>query len=270
MPHILEAGKSIEPTPRRAVPDAEGTHIRWLVSSAHGGAKHGIIAELTLDPGAGQPLHRHGNADEAAIVLDGDATLLTAAGEQPAPMGTLILAEHDVCHGLRAGDEPVNLLTIYGGECDIADLEVDLGDGGGNDSTPATLHVPSLPRNPIHRPENGFYNMGARWLVSEGGLPSSVFLIGRGAYGEPELEGGHALHRHLAAEEFLYLLDGQANHLTEDGQIAMAAGDIAFMPALEWHGIWNSGPAAAQSIFGYLGVNSREAGGYELYPATPR
>ncbi len=268
MAHIVKAGESVEPG--SPVPDADGAHVRWLVSSAHGGAKHGIIAELTLDPGAGQPLHRHGNADEAVIVLEGDATLLTAIGEQTAPTGTLILATRDVRHGLRAGREPVKLLTIHGGESDIAQLDVALDEGEDNDATPATLHVPSLPRNPIHMPENGFYNMGARWLVSEGGLPSSAFLIGRSAYGEPVLEGGHALHRHLAGEEFLYLLDGQANHLTEDGPIAIGPGDIAFMPALEWHGIWNSGAAAAQSLFGYLGVNSLAAGGYELHPNDPR
>jgi quercetin dioxygenase-like cupin family protein len=266
MPHIVKAGESIGPTAQRPVPDADGARIRWLVSSAHGGSEHGIIGELTLDPGAAQPLHRHTGVDEAIVVLEGHATLLTAAGEQPVPAGGLILAERQVWHGVRAGESSLKLLTIYAGESDIEALDTELSDGVADGALPATLDVRSLPRNPIHAPENGFFNMASRWLVSEDGLPSSAFLLGRAAYGEPEPEGGHALHRHLAGEEFLYLLEGQANHLTEDAEIAMRTGDLAFMPSPEWHGIWNSGPGAAQSVFGYLGVNSLAAGGYELYP----
>ena len=270
MPYIVTKEQPIADKAAGAVPEAEGAHVRWLISSEHGGSQQGMIAELTLNPGAGLPLHRHGNADEAAFVVAGDATLLTAAGEQPAPAGTLILAVRDVWHGLRGGEEPVKLLTIYGGESDISALDLELDDGETAGDPPVTVDALSLARDPIHMPENGFFNMGARWLVSEDGLPGAMLVIGRSAYGEPELEGGHALHRHPGAEEFLYLLDGDANHLTEHGgEIAMTAGDIALMPASEWHGIWNSGPSAAQSVFGYLGVGSLEASGYELHPPRP-
>lgn len=248
---------------------AGGVGTRWLVSSTHGGARHGMIADVRLGPGAGQPLHRHANAEEAAIVLDGDATVLTATGDQPAPAGTLILSVRGVWHGIVAGARPVRLLTVYGGECDVDALDMEMAQGSVEGAASETVGIESVARARNHAPEMGFYNMAAGWLVSENGLPSSELLIGRSVYGEPELEGGHVLHRHLVGEEFLYLLEGSAAHLTEDGErIPMAVGDIAFMPAPELHGIWNTGATAAHSIFGYLGANSLAGAGYELAPAS--
>ena len=266
MPHIVSHARTTEPGAHPPVPDGDGVHVRWLVSSDDGEAKHGIIAELRLDPGAVQPRHRHANADEAAIILEGNAWLLTASAQRPAPAGTLILARRDVWHGLRAGESGVKLLTVHGGESDISALAVELGEGEHDDEAPETLTIADAPWNAVHNPEAGFHNMSAAWLVSEAGLPSATMVIGRSAYGEEGTPGGHALHRHFHGEEFLYLVSGDATHLTEDGEIGLTAGDIGFMPAPEWHGIWNSGAVPAQSVFGYLGVDSLDAAGYEVHP----
>ncbi len=268
MPHIVRRGQAAESGAHPPVPDADGVHARWLVSAAHGEARSGMIAELTLDAGATQPLHRHDNAEEALVVLEGDATLLSARGERPAPQGTVVLARRDIWHGLRAGENAVRLLTVYGGENDIGALGAELADGAVDGDAPETLAISAAPWSSVHNPDAGFHHMGAAWLVSPDSLPSSVLVLGRSAYGEPDHPGGHALHRHLAGEEFLYLLDGDASHLTEDGEIAMASGDIGFMPAPEWHGIWNTHAVPAQSVFGYLGVDSLEAAGYEVHPAS--
>lgn len=269
MPYITKADAAGIDRSSTGVPDVDGVTVRWLVSAEQGESRHGMVAELTLAPHSAQPLHRHLGVDEAAVVLSGEATLLSASGAQPAPAGTLVLSTDGIWHGIKSGDEPVKLLTIYGEENRVSALGAELAGDHPEGASPSVLDVPSLGRDRVHNPEMGFFNMSARFLVAEDALASSAFLIGRSAYGEPGRAGGHVLHRHPAAEEFLYLLEGEASHLTEDGELAMTAGDIALIPASEWHGIWNPGTTPAQALFGYLGATSRQVAGYELYPVPP-
>lgn len=265
MPYIVTHDTSTGSRPKH--PQPEGVTTSWLVSSADGGATRGMIAQLQLAAGGSQSLHAHATAEEAAFVLAGDTVLLTAAGDLGTPAGTLVLSAPGVSHGFRAGPEPAQVLLIYAGPSDVDALDVTAGRLV-DLRTPETVHVPSLVLDPFHHPEMGFFNMSARFLVSEGGLPATSLVIGRSAYGEPELGGGHVLHRHPVAEEFLYLLDGEARHLTEDGEMPMRAGDLAFIPPTEWHGIWNVGETPSHALFGFLGLNNIEAGGYELHPAA--
>ncbi len=269
MPYLVKAGAPVIDSSSSEVPDLDGVAVRWLVSAEHGESRHGMAAELTLAPYAAQPLHRHLGVDEAAIVLSGAATLLSASGEQPAPAGTLVLSTDGIWHGIKSGEQPVTLLTIYGGESRASALDTELAGDHPEGASPAAVGIPSLGRDRAHNPEMGFFNMSARFLVAEGALASSALFIGRADYGEPGHAGGHVLHSHPAAEEFLYLLEGEASHLTEHGELPMTAGDIALIPASEWHGIWNPNTTPAQALFGYLGASSRQAAGYELYPVPP-
>lgn len=266
MPYITRADAPVMDGSLSGGRDVDGVTVRWLVSAEHGEARHGMVAELTLAPHAAIPLHRHPDADEAAVLLSGEATLLSASGEKPAPAGTLVLSTKGIWHGIKSGDKPVKVLTIYGGESQVSALGVELAGDPPQGASPSVVDIPSLGRDRAHNPEMGFFNMSARFLVGDDGLASSAFLIGRGAYGDSGHAGGHALHRHPKAEEFLYLLEGDASHLTEDGELPMTTGDIALIPASEWHGIWNPRPIPAQGLFGYLGVSSRQGAGYELYP----
>lgn len=268
MPHVVRAGDRSRTGAR---PAADGVSARWMISSELGGARHGIVGELELEPGAVEPLHRHANGDEAAFVLSGSATAVGVNGEQPAPAGALILASRNVWHAIRAGEEPTRVLLIYSGESDIAALDAELAGDDAAGESPRMIDSSALTPHLNHNPEMGFFNMAASFLVSEDGLSGADLVVGAAQYGTPDPIGGHALHRHPAAEEFLYIRDGQALHLTEEGTDPMQPGDIALIPAGEWHGIWNQAPAATQSVFGYLGVTSLAAGGYELpqNPATP-
>jgi quercetin dioxygenase-like cupin family protein len=261
MPHVMKAGDHSRTGAR---PDAAGLDTRWMISSDLGGARHGMIGELELAPEATEPLHRHANADEAAFVLSGSATVLGADGEQPAPAGTLILSSRGIWHGIRAGDEPTSVLLIYGGENTLDAFAVELAGRDAAGAAPRTINAAELTPHPNHNPEMGFFNMAANFLVSEDGLPGAELVVGAAHYGTPDPKGGHALHRHPAAEEFLYIRGGRASHLMAEGSIAMGPGDIAFIPTGEWHGIWNESESATQSVFGYLGIASLQAGGYEL------
>jgi quercetin dioxygenase-like cupin family protein len=261
MPHVVKAE---DRSRTGANPEADGVSARWMISSDLGGARHGIVGELELAPGAAEPLHRHSGADEAAFVLSGSAIAVGADGEYPAPAGALILASRHVWHAIRAGDEPVRVLLIYGGESDLTALDVELAGDDASGEPPRVIDSSALTPRLNHNPEMGFFNMAASFLVSEDGLSDAELVVGAAQYGTPDPVGGHALHRHPVAEEFLYIRDGRASHLMEEGTLPMEPGDIAFIPAGEWHGIWHEAPAATQSVFGYLGLTSLAAGGYEL------
>lgn len=262
MPHVVKAGDRSRTGAR---PEADGLTTRWMISSDQGGSRHGVVGELELASGATEPLHRHAHADEAAFVLSGSATVLSADGEQPAPAGTLVLSSRGIWHGLRADGQPTVVLLIYGGESELDSLGVELAGKDAVGGSPRTINSLELTPHLNHNPHMGFFNMAANFLVSEDGLPGADLLVGAASYGTPDPDGGHALHRHPIAEEFLYVRGGQASHLTADGSIAMGPGDIAFIPSGEWHGIWNESPSGVQSLFGYLGTTSRQAGGYELH-----
>lgn len=264
MPHVVRAGESTDSGLPGPVPGGEGLRVRWLIGSALGNAQKGILGELTLAPGAAEPLHRHVNVDEAAFVMSGAATVLTADGERALPEGALVLSPRGTWHGIRAGHEPVELLLIYGGKSDISKLAAEPGDGTAEGEAPQIINSSERPRNSVHNPDLGFFNMGASWLVSEEGLPGANLVVGAAVYGMPDTDGGHALHRHPAGEEFLYLRSGESSHLTEAGSIPMGPGDIAFIPTGEWHGIWNHSASGSHSVFGYLGSSSLEEAGYEL------
>lgn len=116
--------------------------------------------------------------------------------------------------------------------------------------------------NPFHAPEQGFLHMSARWLVDKDHGGSSTFTLGQSTFAAEM--GCHKLHRHPHAQELFYILEGEGVHLLEDGEVSMKAGDIVLVPTNEWHGFSNTGSTALRAIFGYLGVNSLDDGGYEL------
>lgn len=250
MPYITRAG-------------SRAAQVEVLLDAQHGAAQRGTVTQLILEPRSGEELHCHTGADEATFVLSGQAAALGASGEEVAPAGTLIYSAQGTWHAVRSGQQPVTLLTVHGhGESEGEAKAIPSGQ-----DKPVLVDVAGLGRDPAHNPAMGFLHMSARFLIGESALPSSGLFAGRAAYGDPGQPGGHALHRHPSAEEFLFVLEGEAHHLTEDGELPMRAGDIALIPAGEWHGIWNSGDTPVQALFGYLGVSGRPAAGYEL-PAT--
>lgn len=113
----------------------------------------------------------------------------------------------------------------------------------------------------IHDTMRGFLNMSARWPVT--GPHAGSTRIAMGQSGFAPNGGAHALHRHHHAAEFLFVLEGQGAHLTEDGEHAMQPGDVAAIPAGEWHGFACRGAGIARAVFGYFGVNSSVDAGYE-------
>jgi len=105
--------------------------------------------------------------------------------------------------------------------------------------------------------------MKARSLIDADHGGSTALLLGQGTFAPGD--GCHALHRHPHACEIFYVWSGEGVHLVDDGsEHPVRAGDLAYIPRNEWHGFRNTGHTEVQAVFGYIGVNSREAAGYEL------
>ena len=246
-----------------------GRHAWWAIDAASGGAVHGVVGIGFLDPGIDSGMHRHGNAEEAMIVLEGEGVVRTSDGETPAREGTILYAPRGVWHGLRAGESGLRLLIVYGGPNRAAAVEFESADTDtvSAEARPAgVLQMWDVQDNPFHDPAQGFLHLSARWLVDADHLGSDAIVLGQSTFGAGK--GAHELHRHPGAEEFLYLLSGAGAHLTGDGtEVPVHAGDFTFAARGEWHGFRNRGEEPALAIFGYLGAASLAAGGYEL-PAT--
>lgn len=242
-----------------------GRHGWWAITGDRGSATGGVIGFGELGANAGAGLHRHRNAEEAILVLGGSGVLLTPDGDRTIGEGTLLYARRGAWHGLRAGDQGLSIMMIYGGPTSPDDVDYDPAKEELEADAPiaSSIHIWDAEEMEVHDPDQGFFHMAARWLVDDQHLGSAGIVVGQSSF-EPG-RGTHALHRHPGAEEFLYVLSGNGVHIDAQGEeVEVAPGDITFVARNEWHGFRNTGETTALAIFGYLGVPSLAAGGYEL------
>src|SRR5579863_6584655 len=68
--------------------------------------------------------------------------------------------------------------------------------------------------------------------------------------------GFHNLHRHHASSQISYLLSGKGEHLTENGPVALRAGDATYVPKNTWHGFRNTGADKAVLLSIYSPASS--------------
>jgi mannose-6-phosphate isomerase-like protein (cupin superfamily) len=117
--------------------------------------------------------------------------------------------------------------------------------------------------HPAHDPAMGFFHIEARFVVDAESTGSSGTVLGQA---RSAADGGaHALHRHPHAGEFFCLMDGEGVQIAADGEeVPIRPGDVTYVPAGEWHGFRNTGDVETRAIFGFFGVDSRVAAGYEV------
>ncbi|GAA2747709.1 cupin domain-containing protein [Kitasatospora cinereorecta] len=111
----------------------------------------------------------------------------------------------------------------------------------------------------------GFDGMGVRWLATTQSVGARRLTVATSAFTPG---GRHELHRHPAAGEFFLVLTGGGEHLTERGPVRLAAGDLAYVPAGEWHGYRTDPDRTTTALYGYLGAGSLTAAGYQVKPAV--
>ncbi|MFN0136884.1 MAG: cupin domain-containing protein [Phycisphaerae bacterium] len=71
------------------------------------------LADYTLDPGVGPPLHRHAREDETFWILEGEVTFVVEDVEHIAGVGTCVFAPRGTAHTFKnRGDRPARMLVI--------------------------------------------------------------------------------------------------------------------------------------------------------------
>jgi quercetin dioxygenase-like cupin family protein len=246
-------------------PGGDPFRVTWLADRDRGGSRAGALAVVDFEPGAVHAQHRHPGGEQALVVLTGEGNFLTPAGDQPAPTGAVLHAPAGAWHGFRAGDAPVRLLSVLGGVTAAGDAgEESAGDGGGlGGPTPTVLRGDEGETMELDDAALGFRQVRARWIVDSSLGGTAQIVVGRSEFAAAG--GVHELHRHPDTAEFLMLLEGAGEHLNPDGTTTpVGPGEMTLIPAGEWHGFRNTGPVPVHSVFGYLGVNTFEDGGYEL------
>jgi quercetin dioxygenase-like cupin family protein len=241
-----------------------GRRETFLVSADSGGASNGMVAAVEYEPGAVEHAARRNEIETAMLVLTGEISIESNTGHRLATADAFVWIPAGTDYHLTAGPQGARVIVIYGGAATPAQLtdQSHAADPAKTESEIVIKPAQSVEDNPFHQPAQGFHHMSARWLVDEN-LGSVSLVLGQSTFAP---DGGvHALHRHPHAEEFFLVLEGEGEHLTkDDGAVALSAGDITFARRQEWHGARNTGQRPMKALFGYLGVNSLEAGGYQL------
>jgi quercetin dioxygenase-like cupin family protein len=244
---------------------AAGVETRWLVGAEETGAHDGALLLVEYAPGASHELHRHANCECAILALSGSGLHLAEGAEVRQGEGDAVFVAPGEWHGFRNdGDVPAVTLHLFGGAASLEEAGFEpRGDGGaGGPAQPVKkVELSATPEDTSLREGDGWHGLHVRWLVHSGSVGARLLTMNVTVF---DPGGAHELHRHARCEEILYFLEGAATHLTEDGEIPVAAGDATFVGRDEWHGLRNDSDALLRVVGCYAGAGSLDAAGYEV------
>lgn len=90
--------------------------VQFLIDQKSMGSDKLLIGWTVLPPGARHDKHRHPNADEFFIVIQGRGFIYTDAGREPSAKGDVIFTPRGHWHGFdNTGDEDVVLVWGWSG-----------------------------------------------------------------------------------------------------------------------------------------------------------
>jgi quercetin dioxygenase-like cupin family protein len=168
-------------------------------------------------------------------------------------------------HGFRnTGTDKAVLVTLYSPVAHLADAGYETYLGDIDRSQPATVakvSLAALQGDAALDEDAGFVGLGVFWLLTRDTVGTHDFLLGASTF---EPGGLHEHHRHPKGDEFLFILEGGGEHLTPDGAVSLSAGDIAYIPANEYHGFKNREGVLTRTLFGYFGPATLQEAGYEV------
>lgn len=111
------------------------------------------------------------------------------------------------------------------------------------------------------RAKEGWIAMAVQFLVDEEAAGARKLVFGRSVF-PPGAR--HEIHRHGAAEEVVFLVEGQGIVTNGDEEFPLARGEVAFTPQNEWHGFRNTSETdQAVLLWVWGGAGSIGAAGYE-------
>lgn len=250
-------------------PDLKGASVQELISHRTVGSQRGSLFITTFTPGGNHVLHRHTTSGQISYLLHGVGEHLTENGPVPLSAGDVTFARKGEWHGFRnVGDEPAVLVSLYSPAGDLASTGYETYKGEVQAS--GTPHVSKASLSDLQGDAAldegaGFVGLGVFWLATRDTLGTDGFLLGASTF---EPGGVHEFHRHPNGDEILFILEGGGEHLTLDEAIPLSAGEIAYIPANEYHGFRNAEGVLTKTLFGYFGPATLDEAGYEVWEAV--
>ena len=90
--------------------------VQFLVDQAGAGSGDFLLGRTVLPPGARHDRHRHPNADEFFVVLEGEGEIYTNTGRESCGTGDVIFTPRGHWHGFdNTGDRDVLLIWGWSG-----------------------------------------------------------------------------------------------------------------------------------------------------------
>jgi quercetin dioxygenase-like cupin family protein len=247
------------------LPGWNGVRTRSLVDERRTGAQRGVLAIFEIEPGGEIGLHRRAACEGATFVLRGGGSHLTPGRAHPQPQGTAAYVPRGAWHGFRSEvDSVTTLVAAFSGVTDLAHSGLEALDGTASPSPSPEVHLASLAATAADArldEEAGFWGMGVHWLVGGEAGGAERLVLGASTF---HPDGTHELHRHPHGEEFLLVVEGGGAHLFDGGEMRQDPGEASSIPAGEWHGFRTDDGVTTRAVFGYFGVASLDAAGYEV------
>jgi len=103
--------------------------VQFLVDKHAAGSDEFVLGWTVLPPGARHDRHRHHEADEFFIVLQGSGMVYTDQESEPAGKGDVVFTPRGHWHGFdNTGDEDVVLVWGWGGAGALEDTGYEIGE----------------------------------------------------------------------------------------------------------------------------------------------
>jgi len=257
------------PTVVDSHPDLKGVSVKEIINGNTVGAHRGMLSVAEFAPGGSHKLHRHPSSAQISYLLAGKGEHLTANGPVAVRAGDAVHISRNEWHGFRnAGTEKAVLLSIYSPVSQLSDAGYE-SYAGTVDSTVtpqvAKNSLADLQGDAALDEDAGFIGLGVFWLATRDTVGTNDFLLGASTF---DPGGLHEHHRHPHGDEFLFILEGGGIHLTPDGAVPLSAGEIAYIPANEYHGFQNKEGVLTRTLFGYFGPATLSEAGYEVRPGA--
>ena len=255
---------------RDSHPDLDRASVKQLINRASVGSQRGMLSLAEFEPGGSHKLHRHPLAGQISYLLSGSGEHLTEYGPVPLRAGDATYAPKNEWHGFRnSGSTPAVLVSLFSPAAEPSEAGYETFQGALDHSRAPTVRKVSLAdlRGDAALDEGaGFFGLGVFWLATKDTVGAETFLLGASTF---EPGGLHEHHRHPNGDEFLFILEGGGEHLTPEGAVPLSAGEIAYIPANEFHGFKNPDGVLTKTLFGYFGPGTLEEAGYEVREVAP-
>lgn len=252
-------------------PDLTGVSMKTVIDRRTVGAHRGTMSIAEFAPGGSHQLHRYSESARISYLISGRGEHLTCNGSVQLKSGDVTYVPKNTWHGFRnTGTEKAVILSMYSPVATLSEAGYETYRGDTDLSQPSSLAKASLSQlqgDAALDEDAGFVGLGVFWLATRDTLGTDNFLLGASTF---EPNGLHEYHRHPKGDEFLFILEGGGEHLTTDEAISLSAGEIAYIPANEYHSFRNPPGVLTRTLFGYFGPATLAEAGYEVRePQTP-